>query len=90
MRPLMFALVACSSAPPSEPSEPVVVLHEDGIENAYPRLSKDNGRILYQSKRSGTWQRARTSARTAGSVTRRKSGVGACGTGTIRPSGKPL
>lgn len=53
MRVLIFALVACSS-PPSP--EPVVVLHEDGVENAYPRLSRDGSRILYQSNRAGSWQ----------------------------------
>lgn len=33
-----------------------VLLHEDGIENAYPRASADGQRILYQSNRTGTWQ----------------------------------
>lgn len=33
-----------------------VLLHEDGVENAYPRLSADGKRILYQSKRTGKWQ----------------------------------
>ncbi len=32
------------------------MLHEDGVENAYPRLSRDGERILYQSKRTGNWQ----------------------------------
>jgi Tol biopolymer transport system component len=35
---------------------PVVVLKEKGVENAYPRLSRDNKRILYQSDRTGKWQ----------------------------------
>ncbi|QHT67690.1 hypothetical protein GXP67_14145 [Rhodocytophaga rosea] len=35
---------------------PTVLLSENGIENAYPRLSKDGKRILYQSNRTGTWQ----------------------------------
>jgi len=35
---------------------PTVLLHEDGVENAYPRLSRDGKRILYQSNRTGKWQ----------------------------------
>lgn len=35
---------------------PTVLLHEDGVENAYPRLSSDGKRILYQSNRTGKWQ----------------------------------
>jgi Tol biopolymer transport system component len=55
---LLLALPGCAqtSAPTSEPSEPTVLLHEAGIENAYPRLSNDGQRILYQSNRTGTWQ----------------------------------
>jgi TolB protein len=33
-----------------------VLLHEAGVENAYPRASADGRHILYQSKRTGTWQ----------------------------------
>lgn len=33
-----------------------VVLHEAGVENAYPRLSVDGSHILYQSNRTGKWQ----------------------------------
>lgn len=33
-----------------------LILHEPGVENAYPRLSNDGERILYQSNRTGTWQ----------------------------------
>lgn len=33
-----------------------VILHEPGVENAYPRLSTDGKRILYQSDRTGKWQ----------------------------------
>jgi TolB protein len=33
-----------------------VLLHEEGVENAYPRLSRDGTRILYQSNRTGKWQ----------------------------------
>lgn len=32
------------------------ILHEKGVENAYPRLSNDGKRILYQSNRTGKWQ----------------------------------
>lgn len=34
----------------------VELLHEAGVENAYPRLSNDGSRVLYQSNRTGTWQ----------------------------------
>lgn len=33
-----------------------ILLHEDGVENAYPRLSRDGKRVLYQSNRTGKWQ----------------------------------
>jgi len=33
-----------------------ILLKEDGIENAYPRLSNDGKKILYQSNRTGKWQ----------------------------------
>ena len=33
-----------------------VVIKEVGVECAYPRLSKDKGRILYQSNKTGKWQ----------------------------------
>ncbi|WKZ64976.1 MAG: hypothetical protein QY325_09395 [Flavobacteriales bacterium] len=64
--PLVFCLLgaACQSVPP--PPEPSIaqhamatdtlLLHEPGVENAYPRLSADGRRILYQSNRTGTWQ----------------------------------
>lgn len=65
---VLLPLIACDgdipiaehAVPRADPSGPVkryeVLLHEDGVENAYPRLSKDGGRILYQSNRTGTWQ----------------------------------
>lgn len=39
-----------------EPGTQVVLLSEPGVENAYPRLSHDGRRILYQSNRTGHWQ----------------------------------
>ena len=39
-----------------EPTGDTLLLHEPGVENAYPRLSQDGTRILYQSDRTGTWQ----------------------------------
>lgn len=33
-----------------------VIFKEEGKESAYPRLSKDNSKILFQSNRTGTWQ----------------------------------
>jgi TolB protein len=47
-------LAACKQ-PPRAP-EQRVLLHEAGIENAYPRLSNDGREILYQSNRGGAWQ----------------------------------
>jgi TolB protein len=47
-------LVACKKSAPAPALR--VVLHEDGVENAYPRLSRDGREVLYQSKRSGMWQ----------------------------------
>lgn len=38
------------------PSEPVILLREAGVENAYPRLSHDGKRVLHQSNRDGHWQ----------------------------------
>jgi TolB protein len=35
---------------------PARILWSDGVENAYPRWSKDGQRILYQSNRTGKWQ----------------------------------
>ena len=51
---LPLALVACRSSTPAplDPTvEPRVLLHEDGVENAYPRLAADGRSILYQSNR---------------------------------------
>ncbi len=48
------SVVACKR-PPAKP-QVRVLLHEDGVENAYPRLSSDGREILYQSNRSGSWQ----------------------------------
>lgn len=46
---------AATDAPVAPPAD-TVLLHEPGVENAYPRLSADGRRILYQSDRTGTWQ----------------------------------
>jgi TolB protein len=46
---------AAAPASPS-PAEHTVLLSEPGVENAYPRLSSDGRRILYQSNRTGSWQ----------------------------------
>ncbi|MES2851100.1 MAG: DPP IV N-terminal domain-containing protein [Bacteroidota bacterium] len=54
MKKILFSvlLIKCTTVI----SQPVIVLKEDNIENAYPRLSKDADKILYQSNRSGKWQ----------------------------------
>jgi Tol biopolymer transport system component len=41
---------------PLEPPTPVVLLEQEGVENAYPRLSSDGKRVLFQSNRGGKWQ----------------------------------
>lgn len=62
MRALAIAIicVGCRSTEPSiawpEVGQTKVLLHEDGVENAYPRLSRDMRSVLYQSNRSGHWQ----------------------------------
>jgi Tol biopolymer transport system component len=66
--PLALLALTCCKPPERAPAErapteraPVerverVLLHEDGVENAYPRLSADGREILYQSNRTGSWQ----------------------------------
>ncbi len=51
--PLMF--LACRAAPAALPTH-TLLLHEDGVENAYPRPSSDGRRLVYQSNRTGHWQ----------------------------------
>lgn len=55
-----LALVACKRGDrafvPDPTAVPRVLLHEDGVENAYPRLSSDGREVLYQSNRTGKWQ----------------------------------
>lgn len=45
---LLVSFNACSQAP--------AIVRENNVENAYPRLSADGRRILYQSNRDGHWQ----------------------------------
>lgn len=52
---VVLVLVSCRATPPASPA-PTVLLHEDGVENAYPRPSSDGRRIVYQSNRTGHWQ----------------------------------
>ena len=56
---LVLLVTACRSAPPT-PSATLpaaaVLLHEAGVENAYPRLSSDGRRLLFQSDATGRWQ----------------------------------
>lgn len=52
--PAVTEPVAATALP--DPGEPTVLLDEPGVENAYPRLSNDGRRILYQSNRTGSWQ----------------------------------
>jgi Tol biopolymer transport system component len=55
---ILLCLAACHRASPDAaptPERGLVLLHEDGVENAYPRLSRDGKELLYQSNRGGHW-----------------------------------
>jgi TolB protein len=62
MRALAIVVLAvgCKSPEPAiawpEVGQTKVLLHEDRVENAYPRLSRDMRSVLYQSNRGGHWQ----------------------------------
>ena len=62
MRALAIVLVVGCSSKIAEPiawpeiGHTKILLHEDRVENAYPRLSRDMRSVLYQSNRSGHWQ----------------------------------
>jgi tol-pal system beta propeller repeat protein TolB len=47
----LFLIFSCKAQ-----TTPTVLLSEEHVENAYPRLSQDGQSILYQSNRSGNWQ----------------------------------
>lgn len=47
----LVSLLAAASAEAQK-----VLLHDDRVEHAYPRLSADDKQVLYQSNRSGKWQ----------------------------------
>ena len=54
---LIMFCVTLTAAQISYSQEPsTVLLSQEGVENAYPRLSKDDRHILYQSNASGKWQ----------------------------------
>jgi TolB protein len=54
---MVLLLLAVTSAPGHSQQVPSnVVLSEQGVENAYPRLSKNGGSVLYQSNKTGNWQ----------------------------------
>jgi Tol biopolymer transport system component len=55
--------IAKAEAEPEPPAPPPknlpaqeVLLHEDGVENAYPRVTSDGKSVVYQSNRTGKWQ----------------------------------
>lgn len=53
----LLCLVSATSYANAQPlKDDYAVLHMPGVENAYPRLSADGKRILFQSNRSGHWQ----------------------------------
>ena len=51
-----YSLLLCSCATAQKNDKAHILLSEQNIENAYPRLSKDGGSVLYQSNRAGKWQ----------------------------------
>jgi TolB protein len=53
---LTFALLLCCFFTGAQILPGKTILKEEGIQNAYPRLSNDNTKILYQSNRTGKWQ----------------------------------
>jgi TolB protein len=57
---LLATLAACGAAPnaamPGSLQNPLVMLNEPDVENAYPRLSTNGEYLLYQSNRTGKWQ----------------------------------
>ncbi|MGE3765732.1 MAG: hypothetical protein AB7L94_25955 [Kofleriaceae bacterium] len=59
---IVIVLAGCKSkdaGPPivwPEVGQTKILLAEDRVENAYPRLSRDMRSVLYQSNRSGHWQ----------------------------------
>jgi len=54
MKRTILSLLICCGA--TAFGQPTVVLRENNVENAYPRISKDGKKILYQSNRTGSWQ----------------------------------
>ena len=54
----LFGWLAVAGPGPVPPvrTEPVSILWEEGVKNAYPHWSRDGSRILYQSNRGGAWQ----------------------------------
>jgi len=56
MNRFLLFVVACCSYTANAQTAPREILNEKNVENAYPRLSKDGERILYQSNRTGKWQ----------------------------------
>lgn len=52
----MLATFQTKNGSSQNPGSYQVLLKEDDIENAYPRLSHDGKKILYQSNRTGKWQ----------------------------------
>ena len=53
---LVLLLIPLALRAESSPVEPTRLLWTDGVQNAYPRWSKDGSQILFQSNRSGKWQ----------------------------------
>jgi Tol biopolymer transport system component len=49
------ATLPAGSSPKHAPGEPVILLEEAGVKNAYPHWSKDGSRLLFQSNRGGKW-----------------------------------
>ena len=53
---LLYVMLLSSCASAQKAEQPQVLLSEQNIENAYPRLAKDGKSVLYQSNKDGRWQ----------------------------------
>lgn len=53
---VLLVLVFCCSISFSQTTNCKLLYAEDGVESAYPRLSRDKKTILFQTNRSGKWQ----------------------------------
>ncbi len=55
---LAFAFTICFTWSKAQSTDCKILFEEEGKESAYPRLSHDKSKILFQTNRSGNWQLA--------------------------------